>query len=237
MKCMILDDEPLARKQIQAYVERTPFLTMGCSVGDSLRALEAFYETEPDLLFVDINMPELNGMDFVKLLKNPCLVIFTTAYSDYALESYRVDAVDYLLKPVSYPDFLRSANKARQLYELKNLPEIAVKSTEEYLFVKSDSSLVRIKYADIDYIEGMREYIRIFLSNGTKVMSLLSMKVLEERLPRDMFMRVHRSYIVNLNKITVIERHRIVFNKRIVPVGEQYKDALEQHIKKNFFGR
>lgn len=235
MKCMILDDEPLARKQLQAYVERTPFLSLAANVGNPLEALETYYQTNPDLLFVDINMPELNGMEFVKSLKNPALIIFTTAYSEYALESYKVDAVDYLLKPISYPDFLKAANKARQFYELKNLPEESIKSDNEYLFVKSEYRLVRIKYSDIDYIEGMREYVRIHLSDGSSIMTLLSMKSLEERLSNENFMRVHRSYIVNLTKITVVERQRIVFNKNTyIPISDQHKEAFEQYINKNF---
>lgn len=233
MRCLILDDEPLARKQLESYIEKTPHLALTASVGNSLDAIEIFHQQEPDVLFVDINMPELNGIDFVKLLKNPGLVIFTTAYSEYALESYKVDAVDYLLKPISYADFLKAVNKARQLYELKKLPESAL--DPQYLFVKSEYRLVRIQYSNIEYIEGMREYIRIHLSDGSTVMTLLSMKAMEERLPKEIFMRVHRSFIVNLEKITIIERQRIVFNKNTyIPVSDQYKEAFENHIKKNF---
>lgn len=237
MKCMILEDEHLALKQMETYIGRTPFLSLVVSISNALDAYEAYHEHQPDLLFVDINMPELNGMEFVKSLKNPCMIIFTTAYSEYALESYKVDAVDYLLKPVSYLDFLKAAEKAHNLYQLKNeAAEISV-DNGQYLFVKSEYRLIRIKFSEIKYIEGMREYIRVHLDDGSSVMTLMSMKYMEERLSKDMFMRVHRSFIVNLDKITTIERQRILFdNKIVIPVGEQYKEAFNDYVNRNFIG-
>ena len=232
---MILEDEPLARKQIQAYIEKTPFLSLVASVGSALDAYEVYHESNPDLLFVDINMPELSGMDFVKSLKTSCKVIFTTAYSEYALEGYKVDAADYLLKPISYPDFLTAANKVKSYYDLKNTSEEYISESNKCLFVKSEHRLVRIKFSDIKYVEGMREYIRIHLADGSAVMTLLRMKSLEENLPTKNFMRVHRSFIVNLDKITVVERQRIVFDKSVyIPIGEQYKDTFENYIQQYF---
>ena len=236
LKCMILEDEPLALKQIESYVERTPFLSLVLAAANPLEALENYHKNVPDLLFVDINMPELNGIEFVKTLQTPPLIIFTTAYSEYAIEGFKVDAVDYLLKPLGYSDFLKAANKAKQLYELKHSNEHTSiekeKLTDENsLFVRSEHRLVRIKFNEIKYIEGMREYVRIYLSDGTAVMTLLSMKLLEEKLPQKIFLRVHKSFIVNLNKISVIERGVIVFDKKTyIPIGEQYKEKFDKWV-------
>lgn len=235
LKAIAIDDEPLALKQMQTYIEKTPFLSLIGTASNAMEGLELFHKYNPDLLFVDINMPELNGMDMVKSLNSSTLIIFTTAYSEYAVDGFKVDAVDYLLKPIGYTDFLKAANKALQLYELKNSPEEIVSGDNQSLFVKSEYRLVRIKFSDIKYIEGMREYVRIHLADGSAVMTLLSIKSLEDKLPKEHFMRVHRSYIVNLDRIAVIERQRIIFDKDIyIPISEQYKEIFEDYIKKNF---
>jgi two-component system LytT family response regulator len=179
-------------------------------------------------------MPDLNGLEFVKLLKNPPKIIFTTAYSEYALEGFKVDALDYLLKPIDYPSFLKAANKAKTWFDLQENKQEELKSDADFLFIKSEYKIMRVKLVDIEYIEGMREYVRIHLSNDKPIMTLLSMKQLEKELPSNNFMRVHRSYIVNLSKITTIERNRIVFVKIYIPVSEQYKAVFHQFIDKNF---
>jgi two-component system LytT family response regulator len=177
-------------------------------------------------MFVDINLPDLSGMDFVKSLKNAPKVVFTTAYREYAVDGFRVDALDYLVKPIGYPDFLQAANRAA---------ETITKKEDEFLLVKSEYKIIRINLADILYIEGMREYVRIHLAGGARpVMTLLSMKSIEQRLPSTKFMRIHRSYIVNLARITTIERNRIVFDKEYIPVGDQYKDAFQKFVDGNF---
>lgn len=234
--CLILDDEPLALKQMQGYVERTPFLSLAGTATTAAEAEEKVFEAAPDLLFADINMPGMSGMEFVKSLNEMIPVIFTTAYSEYAVDGFKVNAIDYLLKPIGYIDFLKAANKAKQFYELRQHAENPTISKDDAcLFVKSEYRLVRIKFVDIKYIEGMREYVRIHLSDGTNIMTLLSMRVLEEKLSPYNFMRVHRSYIVNLDKITVVERQRIVFGKNCyIPIGEHYKDDFEQYVSKNF---
>jgi len=235
LQCFAIDDEPLALKQMCSYIEQTPFLELLGGFKDAVAALEKIHELQPDLLFVDINMPELNGLDFVRSLHHPCMVIFTTAYDQYALEGFRVDAVDYLLKPISYPAFLKAANKALKLHELKKLPAETLLGNDEGLFVKSEYRVVRIRFNEIKYIEGMREYIRIHTTEGKPVMTLLSMKALEEKLPSNQFMRVHRSFIVNLNKINIIERNRIVFDKNVhIPISEQYKESFQQFVERNF---
>ena len=234
LRCFAIDDEPLALKQMCSYIEQTPFLELIGSYKDALAALEKIHELLPDLLFVDINMPDLNGMDFIRSLNHTCMVIFTTAYDQYALDGFRVDAVDYLLKPISYPAFMKAANKALKLHHVGSKPSPETLYDDgEGLFVKSEYRVVRIHFNEIKYIEGMREYVRIYLTEGKPVMTLLSMKALENKLPSQQFMRVHRSFIVNLNKINLIERNRIVFSKDVyIPIGKQYKEAFQQFVER-----
>ena len=236
LRCFAIDDEPLALKQMCSYIEKTPFLELLGGYKDAISALEKINEQQPDLLFADINMPHLNGMDLVRSLQHPCMVVFTTAYDRYALEGFRVDAVDYLLKPISYPAFLKAANKALKRHNADSkLTTDILSGNDEGLFVKSEYRVVRIRFNEIKYIEGIREYVRIHLTDNKPVMTLLSMKALEEKLPPRQFMRVHRSYIVNLNRINIIERNRIVFDKDVyIPIGEQYKEAFQQFIEKTF---
>ena len=231
LRCIAIDDEPLALKQICAYIEKTPFVELVAACKDGLDAAEKIHQLAPDLLFADINMPLLSGLDLVRSLDRPPLVVFTTAYSEYALEGFRVDAVDYLLKPITYPDFLKAAGKALRI----RFPVETLSANDDGLFVKSEYRMVRIRFNEIKYIEGMREYVRIHLVNDKPVMTLLSMKFLEDKLPQHQFMRVHRSYIVNLAKINIIERKRIVFDNDVyIPVGEQYKEVFQGWIEKNF---
>lgn len=235
ISCIAIDDEPLALKQMVNYIKKTPFLKCEGSFDNAFAATDFLQNTMVDLMFVDINMPDLNGLDFVKSLSNPPKIIFTTAYSEYALEGFKVDAVDYLLKPISYPDFLKAANKAQSWFNVQSADSAKIKTDEEFLLIKSEHKILRINLADIKYIEGMREYVRIHLIGQKPVMSLLSMKKVEESLPEARFMRVHRSYIVNLNRITTIERFRIVFDEKVyIPVGEQYKEKFQEYLDKNF---
>ena len=235
IRCIAIDDEPLALRQIVGYIKKTPFLELAGQCESALQAIELLENSPVDLLFVDINMPDLSGMDFVKTLENPPKIVFVTAYSEYAVEGFRVDAVDYLLKPMSYGDFLKSANKVKSLFDAINLKSDKVNSNNDFLFIKSEYKILRINFDDIKYIEGMSEYVRIHLTNARPVMTLLSMKAIDEILPSDRFMRVHRSYIVNLSKISVIERNRIVFDGKVfIPVSDQYKNNFQKYIDKNF---
>ena len=235
IRCIAIDDEPLALKQIEAYIDKTPFLEKVAVCDSALQAMEVLRDQPVDLMFVDINMPDLSGMDFVKTLDNPPRVIFTTAYSQYAVEGFRVDALDYLLKPISYPDFLKSANKAKSWFETHQRNAVKVNNDDEFLFIKSEYKIVRINFNDIKYIESMSEYVKIHLVSSKPIMSLLSMKSLEEQLPSEKFMRVHRSYIVNLTKISVIVRNRIIFDGNVyIPVSDQYKSKFQNYIDKNF---
>lgn len=235
IRCICIDDEPLALKQIEAYLGKTPFLEMAASFDNAFSAMEYLQQNAIDLMFVDINMPDLNGMDFVKSIQNAPKVVFTTAYSEYAMEGFKVDALDYLLKPISYPDFLKAANKAKTWFGKSEQEVLSIKTDQEFMLIKSEHKILRINLSDIKYIEGMREYVRIHLINQKPIMSLLSMKKVEESLPGDNFMRVHRSYIVNLKRMTTIERMRIIFDEKVyIPVGEQYKAKFQEYLNKNF---
>lgn len=235
IRSIVIDDEPLALSQMAVYIKKTPFLILEEQFENALLAFSWLQENDTDLMFVDINMPDLSGMDFVKSLANPPGIIFTTAYSKYALEGFRVDAIDYLLKPIGYADFLKAAEKARKRLS-KNI-EVAphFEADDNFLFVKSEYKILRIEISSVKYIEGMREYIRIHIENQRPVMVLMSMKKAEAFLPPKKFMRVHRSYIVNLEKVNAIERNRILFEPDVrIPVSGQYKEAFQEYLDKNF---
>ena len=239
IKCIAVDDEPLALEQLTGYIARVPFLQLIASCQDAFSAMQVLSEEEVDLMFVDIHMPDLNGLDLVRSLVVKPLIVFTTAYPEYAVEGFKVDAVDYLLKPFEFQDLLKAADKARRQFEYHlqdngGGTETDLLEKDGSLFVKSEYKIIRINVADICYIEGMSEYVRIYTDAADKpVVTLLSMRKLEERLPQEMFMRVHRSYIVNLWKITEVSRLRIIFNKNIyIPVGDNYKERFTEYINK-----
>lgn len=236
IRCIAIDDEPLALKQISKYIEKTPFLDLCGQFESAFKAMAFLNDHEIDLMFVDINMPDLNGMDFVKSLNKPVKVIFTTAYSEYALDGFKVDAVDYLLKPISFSNFLKAAEKAKlRLSVQKEEEKTELSADKDYLFIKSEYKVMRINYADIKYIEGMREYVCIHIETGEPVMTLMSMKKMEGFLKQTNFMRVHRSYIVNLDKITTIERNQIVFGDKVyITISDQYKEKFQEFLNRSF---
>ena len=228
MKCIAIDDEPLALTQLSDYISQVPFLSLVKSCQDAFEAMKILSEEEVDLIFVDI----------IRSLVNRPLVIFTTAYSEYAVEGFKLDAVDYLLKPFEFQDLLKAADKARRQFEYRLLEQQgeignASQIKGDSLFVKSDYRVVRIDVKNIRYIEGMSEYVRIFVEGEDKpVITLASLQKMEERLPTH-FMRVHRSYIVNLRKITEVSRLRIIFDKNTyIPVGDNYKEKFTEYIGK-----
>jgi len=244
IRCLAIDDEPLALEQLKKYIAKIPYLELKDACMSALAASKVLAEQPIDAIFVDINMPDLNGMDFVKSLLTPPLVVFTTAYSEYAIEGYKVNAVDYLLKPFGLDDFQRAANKVLRQYQLLHPSQPTPGSTpqpfrgstqneeeSDVLFVKSEFRMIRIDIKQIRYVEAMSEYLRLFMEGETKpIIALLSMKKLEERLP-SYFMRVHRSYLVNLQKIQQIERGRIIMDKNTyIPVSESYKDAFNRFL-------
>jgi DNA-binding LytR/AlgR family response regulator len=234
IKCITIDDEPLALKQISGFVRETPFLELVASCKSAFEAMEVLTKENIDLMFVDIQMPDLTGIDFVKSLNKEQKIIFTTAYQEYALEGFKVDALDYILKPFGYNEFLKAANKAKSYFELLQKSTIQADSKADYLFVKSEYKIKRINLNDILYIEGLREYVKIVLKKEKPVLSLMSLKSLEEKLPSERFMRVHRSFIVNLNEVQTIERSRIIFDKIYIPVSDQYKDKFQEFLGKRF---
>ena len=237
IKCIAIDDEPLALTQLVGYINKVPFMELIKPCSSAFEAMEVLANNVIDLIYVDINMPDLNGLDFVRSLIHKPLTVFTTAYSEYAIEGFKVDALDYLLKPFGYSDFLKSANKVKQQYELLTLSNNQL-NDEKHLFVKTEYRVVRLEIDSIIYIESMSEYVRIHTTQDKPIMSLLSMKVVEERLPASKFMRVHRSYIVNLQKIMEVTKGRLVMEGQVyIPISEQYKDLFNRYMGDNFLGK
>ena len=243
IRCIIVDDEPLAVAQLEKYVERVPFLVNVGSCSSAAEAMEILSTGNVDAMFVDINMPDIDGVQFVRSLVNPPFVVFTTAYSEYAIEGFKLDAIDYLLKPIAFEDFLKASNKLNRIYSMNNNVQSAMEQGEgvchDCLFVKSDYRMLRVPISSIKYIESMSEYVRIFVEDSPKpIVSLLSMKKIEESLPVGDFMRVHRSYLVNLNKVKEVSKMRLVYDGGVyVPIGEMYKDAFFEYIDKHFVGK
>ena len=227
LKCAIIDDEPLALGLIESYVKKTDFLKLEGSYASAVEAMSQLTRHPVDLLFLYIQMPELSGMEFSRMLPPTTRIVFTTAFEQYALDGYRVNALDYLLKPISYTSFLEAARKALQWFELMHRQF----DERESIFVKSDYKLVQIELRNILYIEGLKDYIKIYEEGAAKpILSLMSMKSMEEQLPASRFMRVHRSYIVQKDKIRVIDRGRIVFGKTYIPVSDSYKQAFQDFL-------
>jgi two-component system, LytTR family, response regulator LytT len=230
-----IDDEPLALQLVTGYVQKTAGFKLVGAFDNPLDAADFLADTSVDLVFVDIQMPDLSGIEFTKLMEKGPKVIFTTAYEKYALEGYKLEIVDYLLKPFSYEEFLIAAQKAQKLIKLEQKSLIQVEANNEFLFLKSDYKIKRINFNDILYIEGMKDYVKVFTHNLAKpILSLSSLKLLEAKLPADKFMRVHRSFIVNLDRIDTIDRSRIVFGKEYIQVSDQYKEKFQEFLDKNF---
>ncbi len=230
LNCVIIDDEPLAAQLLQSYVEKTPILHLTGVYNSAITAMKDLREGNIQLLFLDIQMPELSGIEFAKVIKNDTKIIFTTAFPQYAINSFRVSALDYLLKPISYEDFLIAVFKAQDFYMQKYNEE------ERFFYVKSDYKLQRINLDNILYIEGQKDYVRIYLENGDKIMSLMNMKALEEYLPHPEFIRTHRSYIVHMNKIDSVVRFHIMINNQSIPISDSYKDAIQRYFDNHTVG-
>lgn len=234
LTCAIIDDEPLAVSLLESYALKTPFLELKGTYDSAVSALATLREEPVDLLFLDIQMPELSGLEFSRMLGADTRIIFTTAFDQYAVDSYRVNALDYLLKPISYPDFLSSANKALRWYELSYKPvsqdePLALGKGNEIgsILVKSEYRLLQVELRKILYVEGLKDYVKIFIEDESRpILSLMSMKAMEDMLPADRFVRVHRSFIVQPEKIRVIERNRIVFGKEYIPISDNYKQRF-----------
>ena len=224
LNCAIIDDEPLALEMMSDYVQKTPFLTLTGAYNSAVQAIKTIRENPVDLLFLDIQMPELSGLEFAKVLPKRTKVVFTTAFPQYAVEGYEVEAFAYILKPISYEAFLKVAKRAYDWFSQSEKAKNYAK--DRFIFVKSDYKLVRIDLDDILFIEGLKDYVRIYTENGDKIMSLMNMKTLEDFLPKPEFLRSHRSYIVHMNKVKCLDRFRMNIGENYIPVSESYKDFI-----------
>jgi DNA-binding LytR/AlgR family response regulator len=227
INCAIIDDEPLAAGLLKSYALKTPFLNLIGTYGSALEAMKELRDHPVQLLFLDIQMPELSGIEFAKILPAETKIIFTTAFQQYAIEGYKVSALDYLMKPISYDDFLKASNKALDWFSVSQRQQTTLQ--DRFMFVKSDYKLVRVSLDDILYIEGLKDYVRFYLEDGTKIMSLMNMKKLEDYLPRPEFLRTHRSYIVHMPKSRQVDRLRIVFGDTLIPISDSYKEDVQQY--------
>ena len=235
---LIVDDEPLALDVLETYIQRMPELKLITRCANAFQANEAVTSNSIDLMFLDIQMPQLTGIDFIKTLKNPPLVIFTTAFPNYAIEGFELDAVDYLLKPISADRFMKAANKAIEQIKLRQAKQGAEIGPDEseFIFVKADKKYVKVRYDEIIYIEGLKDYVIIKLLTG-RVITLQTMKSLEDKLPSKSFKRIHRSYIVNLDKINAIVGNMVDVlengKSKHLPVGKNYRDDLLDMVQRN----
>jgi DNA-binding LytR/AlgR family response regulator len=234
ISCLIIDDEPLALLLIDGYVNKTPFLELKGKCNNAFEALDLLSKVPVDLIFLDIQMPDLNGIDLSTKLNERTRVVFTTAFEEYALKGYKVDALDYLLKPFNYDDFLTAALKAQKWFGLIDTPtENSGRDENDYIFVKSEYKQVKVFLTDILYIEGLKDYVKIYRQNVSKpLLSLMSLKSLDIDLPEDMFMRVHRSFIVGLKKINTIERNQIIINDVRITIAEPYREKFHAYLAK-----
>ena len=254
IRCLAIDDEPLALQKIAAYIKKVPFLELAAECQSAIEARQFLENDTVDAIFCDINMPDLNGMDFVKSLTVPPLVVFTTAYAEYAVEGFRVNAVDYLLKPFGMQDFLRAANRLKE----RSIPRPLQRREESLaesdggsktppsegigeahtIFLKTDYRIVKVSIPDILYVEAMSEYLKVHLRNEAKpIITLLSMKIMEERLPAS-FMRIHRSYIVNLDAIQEVNKNRIILDDDTsLPIGDMYRESFQQFLDSRFLSK
>ncbi len=236
IRCIAIDDEPLALKQISKYISQMPDLELVGSCQSAIEAQKLVSEGEIDAMFIDINMPDLNGLDFVRSLEQPPMVVFTTAYAEYALEGYKVNAVDYLLKPFGLEDMKKTTDKLKKQYDLINSAMVSGVDEDNAIYIKTDYKIVRIEISSIRYIEAMSEYLRIYTEDSPKALvALLSMKRMDEHLKNHKFMRIHRSYIINLRKIKEVSRSHVSLDAETsLPIGDMYKEAFNAYISAKF---
>ena len=241
IKCIAIDDEPLALKKLVTYIKKIPYLELVAECRSAIEAQKVIDEQDIDAVFLDINMPDLNGMDFAKSLEQGHsqgpLMVFTTAYSEYAIEGYKANSVGYLLKPYGFDEFEAAAQKVKDIHEIRHqaMAEVSTQADDEgIIYVKSDYKIVRIVIENIRYIEAMSEYLRIACDDRDKpVIVLLSMKKIEEHLPSSMFMRIHRSFIINLKRISEVKKNHVVIEGDIsLPIGDNYKEAFMNYLNK-----
>lgn len=230
LRCCVVDDEPLAQELVASYIEKTPFMELVGKFSSAQDSVKTILEEDIDVVFLDIHMPQLNGMEFARIVPPTCRIIFTTAYDRYAIEGFKVNALDYLMKPISYEEFVGAANKALQWVELRCRAD-ELDNNKRYIIVKSEYKQVQIPIDKIQFIEGLKDYVKIYVEGEKNaILTLTSMKTIERYLPAAEFLRVHRSFIVNTSKISIIERNRIVFGNHYIPVSESYKQAFNDYV-------
>lgn len=234
MNCIAVDDEPLALKLLQDNISKVPFLKLVAACNDAFEAMKALQENKIDLVFIDIQMPGLTGLQFIGSLENKPLVIFITAYKQYALESYDLSVVDYLVKPVPLDRFIKACNRAKDLHELKAIKQHnAVQSSVEYFFLNVDYSQVKVMFEDIIWIEGLRDYVKINLKSTKKALIVrITFKAIEPQLSPNKFIRIHKSYLVAISEITAVRKNSIFIKEMELPVGETFREAVEKLIRK-----
>jgi len=229
LNCIIIDDEPLAAQLLASYAERTPVINLVGTYNSAVAAIKDIKEKKIDLLFLDIQMPDLSGLEFATLIPKSTKIVFTTAFSQYAIDGYKVGALDYLLKPISYEDFIRVVDKAEKIFTEQERQ--VVYDRDRFIYVKSEYKLLQIRLDDILFIEGLKDYVKIYLEGNQKyVMSLMNMKKMEENLPKPEFMRTHRSYIVHMTKVKLVDRFRIVFGSNYIPISDSYKEEVQRYL-------
>lgn len=250
LRCIAVDDEPLALGLVCAFIEKTPFLQLVGRYSSAVEALQGLISGPVDLIFLDIQMPDLTGLELARVLErsnrgaSATRIVFTTAFDQFALDGFRVDALDYLLKPFNYEEFLGAATRARHYFELVQRPEpggpvaaipaVPTEATDDFLFLKVEYQLVRIAHNDILYIEGLKDYVKVYRQSESlkPLLSLTSLKALEEKLPASRFMRVHRSFIVALDRISAVTRNSVEIGSVTIPVSDQYRDSFSQFISR-----
>ena len=253
LTCAIIDDEPLAVKLLESYAQKTSFLNLVATYGSAVEAMYALQTSPVDILFLDIQMPDLTGLDFARMIPSSIHVVFTTAFREFAIDGYKVGAVDYLLKPVAYTDFLSAAQRVLAVVgrhgadvggggaSVRETPPVDEGGSDAGLpvengmfFVKSDYKYVRVSCQDILYIEGLKDYVKIHLSSSSRaVVSLVSMRTLENTLPSTSFLRIHRSYIVNMKRVSMVDRNSVAIADYVLPISDSYKDAVQKFVSEH----
>lgn len=229
LNCLIIDDEPVARKGLEEYVTEVEFLHLAGKCENAVKGSALLHDGKIDLLLLDIHMPKLSGIEFLKTLKNPPMVIFTTAYSEYALEGYSLDIIDYLVKPIPFERFLKAVQKAHDFYVLKQKAESSATASPEYFFIKCDHKFEKVNYTDVLYVEAMQNYCIIHTAER-KMITYITFSGLESQLPADRFLKVHKSFLVSLNKIKAVEGNEILMGNARIPISRNLKDEVMQKI-------
>jgi DNA-binding LytR/AlgR family response regulator len=232
LKCIIIDDEPIARKVLQEFVEEIDYLELTGQAENPLKSMMLLNENDIDIIFLDINMPKINGIDFVKSAKTTASIIMTTAYPEYAAEAYGLDILDYLVKPIAFDRFLRACNKAKEIRELKKIKQVKPNKTNDHFFIKCDNQIEKVFYEELIYAEAMLNYVMLF-TNSKKMIVYVTIKSLEEQLPADMFMKVHKSFIVNLSKIRSIEGNILDIGNEKITISQNLKDKVISEVVKD----